>query len=559
MAECKTGVADLALIPEASWEAARRRAEIVRPLAALPACSKESIASAAVALGISERQVYRLIRLCRQGGGDLTALIPTGSSGGRNKSRMDFRQDELIREVIDEQYLTSQRLSAERIAEEVRRRAYKHGIKPPSSSTVRRRIASLSLVERSRRGDVAVPAVIEGSTTDDVHFPWDKVQMDHTPVDVILVDPIERLPIGRPWITVAVDVFSRCIAGFHVSLEPPSSTSVGLCLAHAASDKKPWLSEIGVEADWAIIGKPLVLSVDNAKEFHSEAFERGCAQHDITIDWRPPGSPQIGGIVERLIGTLMELVHSVPGTTFSNVMKRGSYDSDKAACLTLGELERWLAVAIAKFYHLRPHGGLDNDIPLRLFKAGLRELTAAGRTVPSPRNPRAFLIDFLPVVRRSLHRDGIVIDHIHYFSDALRPWIERSETPERKLIRRDPRDLSRVYIHDDRDGGYLEVPYREMSRPPVSLWEHRLARTRLRQRRKTEWDERTLFEAIEEMREIERDAARTTRTMRRNRTRRLGLRVIEGTAIPHQAPPLSWRAKVIESDDPLEPFDVEEW
>ena len=40
----------------------------------------------------------------------------------------------------------------------------------------------------------------------------------------------------------------------------------------------------------------------------------------------------------------MELVHGLPGTTFSNVMQRGRYASDKAACLALAELERWLAV-----------------------------------------------------------------------------------------------------------------------------------------------------------------------------------------------------------------------
>ncbi len=54
----------------------------------------------------------------------------------------------------------------------------------------------------------------------------------------------------------------------------------------------------------------------------------------------------------------MGLVHVLPGTTFSNVGQRGSYDSDKAACLTLDELERWLAVAVDKYYHLRPHEGL---------------------------------------------------------------------------------------------------------------------------------------------------------------------------------------------------------
>ncbi|WP_245519358.1 Mu transposase C-terminal domain-containing protein [Neorhizobium sp. JUb45] len=514
--------------------------------------------AAALELGISARHVYRLIRQCREGGGDLTSLIVAVSSGGRGQSRLPHRQDEVVQSVVEELYLTPQRLSAEWIVQEVRRRAYKLGLPPPSASTIRRRLAALPLAERSRRGDVVVPDAVGGSTPP-ARFPLDRVQMDHTPVDVILVDPFERRPIGRPWITVAVDIYSRCIAGFHVSLEAPSSTSVGLCLTHMAADKHAWLQGIGVEADWPIAGKPLLISVDNAKEFHSDAFERGCAQHDIAIDWRPVGQPKFGGVVERLIGTLMELVHSLPGTTFSNVMQRGKYDSDKAACLTLGELERWLTVAIAKFYHVRPHGGLDDDIPLRRYSAGVTALATSGKTIPTPRNPRTYLIDFLPVVWRTLRREGVVIDHIHYFCDALKPWIERSAMPERLLIRRDPRDLSRIYILDDRDGGYLEVPYRELSRPPVSLWEHRLARARLRQRRQTEWDERVLFAAIEEMREIESQAARTTRSMRRNQARRLSLRVVEGTGRPSQSASPPWQAKIVEDGDPLEPFDIEEW
>jgi len=62
---------------------------------------------------------------------------------------------------------------------------------------------------------------------------------------------------------------------------------------------------------------------------------------------------------------LMDLVHCLPGTTFSNVGQRGSYDSDKSACLTLEESERWLTVAVAKYYHLRPHEGLDGQAPFR--------------------------------------------------------------------------------------------------------------------------------------------------------------------------------------------------
>ena len=119
-------------------------------------------------------------------------------------------------------------------------------------------------------------------------------------------------------------------------------------------DKASWLALRGVEGEWPVAGKPRRLGVDNGPEFHSQAFERGCAQHGIAIEWRPPGQPHFGGIVERVIGTLMGLVHGLPGTTFSNVGQRGTYDSDKAACLTLDELERWLAVAIAKYLPFAP-------------------------------------------------------------------------------------------------------------------------------------------------------------------------------------------------------------
>jgi putative transposase len=551
---------DLTLVPEALWREAERRAAVLRPLAALPRCPRDQALAAAAALGVSERQVYRLLRRCREAGGELTALVPTGSGGGRGQSRLASLRDDLVRDVVEDLYLTPQRLSAEHIVREVRRRALAAQTPPPSASTVRRRIAALSLQERQRRGDVSPPVPVEGAAPP-ARSPLDVVQIDHTPVDLILVDPIERQPIGRPWITVAIDVFSRCIAGVHVSLEPPSATSVGLCLAHIAADKQPWLEEIGVEAEWPIIGRPRRIGVDNAKEFHSEALERGCAQHDIAIDWRPLGRPQAGGIVERVIGTLMELVHGLPGTTFSNVMQRGRYDSDKAACLTLAELERWLAVAIAKFYHLRPHAGLGGETPLRRYQAGLQALATDGRGPPQPRNPRTFLIDFLPVVRRTLRRDGVVIDHIHYFSDALKPWIESALEPRRVMIRRDPRDLSHIHVLDPNDGGYLEVPYRELSRPPITLWEHRLARARLRQRRRGELDEGALFAAVEEMRAIEAGAKVATRSARRNRARRLGLRVIDDSKPgPDPVRPLApWAGADIAPADPLKPFDVEEW
>ncbi len=298
---------------------------------------------------------------------------------------------------------------------------------------------------------------------------------------------------------------------------------------------------------------------------YTEAFERGCEQHGIAIDWRPPGQPQFGGVVERVIGTLMGLVHGLPGTTFSNVGQRGSYNSDEAAGLTLEELERWLAVAVVKYYHLRPHEGLDGQAPLRRWQEGVSAVAAEGGSIPVPRDLRGCLVDFLPVLRRSLQRDGLTIDHVTYFSSALRAWITARNRPGPLMVRRDPRDLSRVFVLDPLDGGYLEVPTRDLSRPAISLWEHRLARRRLRAKHRGEIDEAALFGAIEEMRAAERDAARLTRSARRDRTRRArapDLPAAPPSGEPATPAPVTEEAAVadnVEAELPRPFDDIEQW
>jgi len=513
-------VADLADIPEAAWREAERRVQVLRPLMEAERRPRRLILAAAATLGLSDRQTYTLLRRCREADGALTALLPATSAGGRGKSRLPPASEAALTRIIGEIYLTPQRLSAARVVMEVIGRCRAAGLRAPSPNTIRRRLRQLSLAARRQRGEEHPEAQPVHGPAPPARFPFDLVQVDHTPVDLILVDPLDREPIGRPSLTLAIDVHSRCIAGFHLSLEAPSATSVGLCLTHVVANKATWLTARGIEASWPVMSKPLCIGVDNGTEFHSAAFERGCAQHGIKIEWRPPGRPHFGGIIERVIGMMMELVHALPGTTFSTIEQRGSYDSDKTACLTLEELERWIAVAITKYYHLRPHEGLDGELPLRRYEAGIQALQAERGDLPAPRDGRAFLVDFLPVLRRSLQRDGITIDHITYFSSALRSWITARNRPDPLLIRRDPRDLSRVFVLDSLSDTYLEVPCRILSRPTISLWEHHLACRRVRARRREAVDENSLFAAVEEMRAIEREASRLTRSARRDRTRR---------------------------------------
>lgn len=81
--------------------------------------------------------------------------------------------------------------------------------------------------------------------------------------------------------------------------------------------KEKYLGHLGVVAEWPVSGLPAVVHLDNAEEFHARALERGCQEHGIRLEYRPPLQPHFGGHIERLIGSLMKAIHLLPGTTFS--------------------------------------------------------------------------------------------------------------------------------------------------------------------------------------------------------------------------------------------------
>ena len=228
---------DLSQIPESMWREAQRRSLVVRPLLAYPQCSRRLAQKAAAMLGLSERHIYRLIQQLRAANGELTALLPKGPKGGRGQRRLSPSRESLLQRLIHRVYLTRQKRSAAELIREIRSQSLKADLTPPSDSTILRRLKALSLAERRRRGEETPQAKPIIGATPEAAVPMEWLQMDHTLVDLILVDPVDRAPIGRPWITLAIDVFSRCVAGFHLSLEAPSATSVGLCLTQVAGDK----------------------------------------------------------------------------------------------------------------------------------------------------------------------------------------------------------------------------------------------------------------------------------------------------------------------------------
>lgn len=513
---------DLADVPVADWHQARRRFEVISVLAKAPERTRGDAEAAAEALGCSATVVYRLLSRYLADP-RVTSLLPGRRGRRHGQLFLPAEVDEVVQATIDEFYLTRQRPRVSDLVTEVQRRCRTLGLPKPSRTAINLRIGQRASVEvLAKRSGRKAARDRFGPATGSLTAPWPLalVQIDHTLVDVIAVDSVTRQPIQRPWLTIAIDVHSRCVAGFHLALEPPSATSVALCIAHAVLPKAGWLMARGVAGDWPVQGLIERLHLDNAKEFHSEALKRGCEQYGIAVDYRPVRTPHYGGHIERLIGTMMGKVHLLPGTTFSDVRAKGDCKPEDTAALTLDEIERWLAHAIVGVYHHDLHRGIGTT-PVAAWERGiLGDGQVSGRGMPTAiDDPRRFLIDFLPMERRLVRREGVFLHSIGYWADVLRTWIGERE---RMIVRYDPRDLSRVHLLAP-DGRYYDLSYRELRRPAISLWEHRLALTRLRDEGRAEINEDAIFTAIDAMRGIAERASAETKTARRQRERRLRL------------------------------------
>ena len=422
-------------------------------------------------------------------------------------------REALLNTCIDEFYLRPERPTLAALHLEVRRRFAECTLYAPNYRTIRRRVEAIDAdtVLRRREGAKKAREKLRPLSTSSLQpeKSLDLLQIDHTLVDVVVVDRENRQPIGRPWLTLAIDIKTRMVAGFHVSLWSPSTLSVCMALTSAVLPKTSWLADRELQTlDWPISGLPRTLHVDNAREFHSEALVRGCQECGIRLDHRPPGQPHFGGHIERLIGTMMGAVHLLPGTTFSHVKQKASYPSEARALLTVSELERWLALQIAGVYHLSSHSSLGTT-PMKAWQEAMKRSSSPVR---QPVDPTEFFLSFLPAVTRRVRRDGIHLWNIRYWDNVLSPWAARLERS--LLVKYDPRNLSRIYVRDP-DGQHWPIPYADLGQPPIALWELEEANRRTRKRVGATPNQHALFTSILEQRRLVQNAESLSRQRRR--------------------------------------------
>ncbi len=567
------------VLPDTDWQIAQQKFEIIRPLLHKPERSTADVRSVAESHDVHMTTVYKWLRQY-ESDGLLTGLSPKKRSDAGTK-KLDDKVEVIIQSCIEEEYLTSQRKKVSSVYETIRIQCRNAGLSPPHANTVRNRIRDISerLQMSKRFGRKKADNTFELTKGKFPHadYPLAVIQIDHTPVDLILVDDEHRLPTQRPWITVAIDVYSRMIVGFYVSLDPPSATSVGVCLANSILPKDKWLAEHNIASEWPCWGIPRTVHADNAKEFRGTMLQRASEEYGFSIEWRPVARSNFGGHIERLLGTLSNQIHSLPGTTFSNTKQREGYDSDKKSSMTLSEFERWLGILITEKYHHSFHTGIQGS-PLSRYEQGILGTTTS-KGVGLPRriqDEETLRINFLPYEERTVQSYGIIIDQIEYFHDVLRVWVNakdgRNPKLKRKFIcRRDPRNISVIWFFDPQIKTYFPIPYRNTSFPAISLWELRKAQKELKTSGIHNINEEMIFNAIEKMREIELNSVTTTKSARKSQQRRKSGRLKSkktASPTPHiDKPQENYPSTASENNEPIAegeenilPFDeVEEY
>ncbi|WP_415716104.1 transposase [Maridesulfovibrio sp.] len=509
---------------------AEERYKAIEPLIDLIGRTKAIVCERALEVGVDVVTLYRWLRLYSDSR-LLSSLVNTRRAD-KGKSRLEDNVEEIIADIIDKDFLTDQKIKVSHVYQRVKEECFNAGVEPPHLNTVRNRVKTIPHQKKvaKRQGRKKAENKYSGikGHFPGADFPLAVVQIDHTPLDIILVDDAHRLPLSRPWITLAMDVFSRMVVGFYISLEKPCTTSVGMCICNSILKKDRFLSHLNIEADWPCSGLPRTIHVDNAKEFRGEVLRLACKQYKIDIEWRPVGRPNFGAHVERLLGTFATEIHTLPGTTFSNLQEKGEYKSEEKAVFTFSEFCEWLTTYITKVYHQNIHSTIGMT-PIEKFKRGILGDDSGnqiGRGLPSiVLDEDKLRLDFMPMFRRTIQRYGVAIDNIYYWHDVLRPWVESLDpdnpNAKRKFVfRRDPRDISQIWFYDPQLKEYYSIPYRDTSYPPMSIWELKKIKEALKKSGKKKFDERAIFEAYKEMREIEEKAAAKTKSARRANQRR---------------------------------------
>lgn len=262
--------------------------------------------------------------------------------------------------------------------------------------------------------------------------PFEICHIDHTELDVESPSSRTGRTLGRPWLTLLTDAYSRRILAVYITFDPPSYRSCMMVLRQCVK----------------LHGRlPQIIVVDGGAEFRSTYFDTLLARYECTKKTRPPAKARFGSVCERLFGTTnTQFIHNLRGNTqiMRNVRQvTKSVNPKGKATWPLGHLYDRLCEYSYQIYDQIDHPALGES-PRNTFIEGL------ARTGRRPHRFIPYDEDFLMWTRpttpkgtaKVLAGRGVKIHHLVYWSDAFRdPEIENTQV----AVRYDPFDAGIAY------------------------------------------------------------------------------------------------------------------
>ena len=252
--------------------------------------------------------------------------------------------------------------------------------------------------------------------------PFEIGHVDHTQLDVELICSRTGHALGRPWLTLVTDAFSRRVLAVYLTFDAPSYRSCMMVLRECVRRHAHL---------------PQVLVVDGGREFGSVFFEGLLARYECTKKTRPPAKARFGSVVERLFGTAnTQFIHNLKGNTqiTRNVRQvTKSVDPKGQAIWYLPELYDALCQYFYSVYDTADHPALGQS-PREVYRLGLE--TTGYRLTRLIAYDQSFLMSTLPATPKGSSKvqpgRGVKIRSVYYWCDEFRaPEIEQKQVPVR--------------------------------------------------------------------------------------------------------------------------------
>jgi putative transposase len=224
-------------------------------------------------------------------------------------------------------------------------------------SNARRRL------HRRHGSRAAVAKFDHAGMTPEALYPMEVVEIDHTWLNIHVIDKAYGIVLGRPWVTAAIDRRTKMPVGIYIGFEPPSIYSVCQCIKNMILPKV-WMQDLYPDLpEWEAYGVPVLIVCDNGREFISQGFRDIAAKLGTTIRLAPVRNPEYKGAIESFLKTANHAgLSGLPGVTFSNPKVRGDYPAEKEASLTLDDLRAYLLHWLMAEYVWKRHSGI-NRVP----------------------------------------------------------------------------------------------------------------------------------------------------------------------------------------------------